>query len=574
MERKPYSGTERRSSVRPRPESASPSRSSVHSRSSNSYRSASRSAGASSDTRRASSDARRVSSDARRASSDSRRYASASASRAGASARPAVQREPQREPARRKPEFNLNRSTIIRFAILAAVLALLIYVGSAWITTAVNRGTFCTGVYVNNIHLTNYSLENGKAYIQSLIDAQMNTSYTLTGAGHSYTFSTSDLCTAEDTDSVLERAWNIGHVGSIFDCSRAIKQVKAAPLSFNVEIKKNEAAFDAFVDQICSDIYIAPVDAQVVVDLNAPRLTGQSSIGREVDREALCEQLERLLKTGDAPLELPVVELQPTITSGQASSALDLIVEFSTDVSFRGYNSRYNVRKALSYFNGLCVHPDETIDFNEVVGERTENNGWMEATEYAANDTAKGYGGGVCQASSTLYNAVIRALGYESIIRRDAHSMTVTYLDPSLDAAVTNTNRDFIFKNVSENPIYIYTEVTKKEATVRIFGVRPEYRYDLESVLLKKDKKAARKGYIYDTEGTYCFYVTDMPVLYKEGIPACSSQSWIIAYDWETGSEVWRKQLANDHYESGTDIYWVGIHNPDGSIIQQAGVTE
>lgn len=516
---------------------------------------------------------RRPESASRRASS----YSSSASSRAGSRrpqqrpvyGRPPVNHRPQRRPARRKSKlrFEFNRTNLILIACLAVVLAIVIFIGSAWITTAVNRSTFCSGVYIDNVDMTNYTRENGERVIRSMLEDRLNASYTLSGAGFNYTFTPSDFCTGSDVDVILERAWNIGHVGSIFDCSNSIRQLREQPVYLEIAVQRDEDAENAFIDKIYNDVYIAPQDAQVVVDLTAPQLTGQSEPGREVDRETLRGQIDALLVSGETSFTLPIIELSPTLSSEQAASAMDPIVEFSTDVSFRTYNSRYNVRKALSCFNGFCVHPGETVSFNEIVGERSENNGWMEATEYAANNSVKGFGGGVCQASSTLYNAVIRALGYESIITRNPHSMTVTYLDPGLDAAVTNTNKNFIFQNPTDTPIYIFTEVTRENATVRIYGKRPPNRYDLVSVIIRQDRKAEHKGYVYDTEGKHCFFVTDTPVLYKEGHPACDCQSWLIAYDWDTGEEQWRKQVGNDSYDSGTDIYWVGVHAPDGTAL-------
>ena len=222
--------------------------------------------------------------------------------------------------------------------------------------------------------------------------------------------------------------------------------------------------------------------------------------------------------------------------------------------------------KALGYFDGFAVHPGDTVDFNAIVGPRTKERGWQLAPEYAGNTSQDGYGGGVCQASSTLYGAVL--LAGMDIIERSNHSMTVSYVEPSLDAAVIDTGyKNFVFRNNTEHTIYIYTSVNKEYATVTIYGNRPAYRYQLYSEIVSQDSACQYTSYIPDTEGKHCYYTTET-ALHTQGHPACSSKGWLIAYDWDTGEEVSRKQLSYDVYESGTDIYWRGIHDPaTGAVV-------
>ena len=115
--------------------------------------------------------------------------------------------------------------------------------------------------------------------------------------------------------------------------------------------------------------------------------------------------------------------------------------------------------------------------------------GYEKATEYAGNGTQQNWGGGVCQASTTLYNALLLA-GME-IIERSPHSMTVTYVQPSLDAAVVDGGKDLVFRNDTDSAIYIYTSVTKEWATLTIYGNKPEYRYELMSKIVRQDEDEA-----------------------------------------------------------------------------------
>lgn len=475
----------------------------------------------------------------------------------------------RRPPARRRVKRRIKPQF---FVICGIILFLLYYVLSAWFTTIANNSTYCDNITVNGIPITSFNRESGIEYFENLFNQQLNQTYTLTHEGKTWSFTPSDFDANLDIGTIMDRAWNLGHVGNIFERKSAIDSLKKNPINFTVQMSYDEDAIASYVDRIYDDIYIAPVNAVVTVAVDQPYITGESSKGLEIDRDVTAGMIKTLISEGTGSTVLPVLVIEPEISSDRAAQTLDIIVEYSTDVSFRGYNSRYNVRKGLSYFNGMCVAPGEIIDFNAVVGDRTEARGWASAKEYAGRNTSKGFGGGICQASTTLYGAILKA-GMD-IMNRSAHSMTVTYVDPSLDAAVyyggtdnDGYSKNLVFQNNTPNAIYIYTEVTKETATVTIYGKRPEYRYELYSNILSRDVAAVRTDYVYDVKGEHVYYANDPPVLYKEGIPACSSEGWIIAYDWDTGEEVSRKQLSNDKYDSGTDIYWVGIHNEDGSVI-------
>jgi len=470
---------------------------------------------------------------------------------------------PRRAPAPRRRRKKDPLSVIIPAIILLLVLVLGVWLGSAWLTSTLNKSTYCDNVFINGIEVSAHSKEEGAQYVRDQIAAQLSTPYTLTWADQSWTISAADFDATINTDPLMERAWNIGHVGNFLDRAKSIRSLKDYPIQMEASLQYNESKIDALVDTIYDAVYLAPVDATVLVDLDQPFVTGESARGQELDRETARAQIISLIETGEGSRVLPVITLEPQLTTEAAMNTLEVIVQYSTDTSARGYNSRFNIRKGLSPFNGMEVKPGETVDFNEVVGPRTEARGWQKGTEYVGDGTTQeDFGGGICQASTTLYGAVLKA--GMTILSRSPHSLTVSYVEPSLDAAVTNTSsKNLVFRNDTDSSIYIYTEVTKENATVTIRGKRPPYRYELYSNVVSQDTTAVRVSYIDDTEGRYCYFKTDPPVLYKKGRAACKSDGYLIAYDWETGQEISSTWLSHDEYGSGTDIYWKGVHSAD-----------
>ena len=448
---------------------------------------------------------------------------------------------------------------------LVCLIVAAVYFGKIYFTVAADRDTFCANISVNGILLDDFTLEEGVQAVHDALDTRINTLYTLTAGDQSWTFSPANFNASIDADSYIQRAWNIGHVGSLFDRKKDIESLKQSSVEFNAELQYDAELIVAFLQPIYDALYVEPVNATVVVASDKPYLSGESRLGQQLDLEAAKALIVQLVETGSGDTALPLLPIEPSISSDTAKGGFNVIVEYATDTSFRGSASRSNVSKALGYFNGFTVHPGDTVDFNAIVGPRTEARGWQLAPEYAGNTSQNGYGGGVCQASSTLYGAVL--LAGMDIIERSNHSMTVSYVEPSLDAAVTDTGyKNFVFRNNSEHTIYIYTSVTKEYATVTIYGNRPAYRYQLYSNVISKDSSCKYVSYKPDVDGKYCYYTTETK-LRTQGHPACISEGWLIAYDWDSGLEVSRKQLSYDSYGSGTDIYWRGIHDPATGLV-------
>ena len=453
----------------------------------------------------------------------------------------------------------------LRLVLCVAVLALAVFAGVKLIGGRIDHAErFVDNVYVNGVNLSGYTREEGYALLTELKESAMNATYQLVYGDRSFDFRPADFNVQYSFDSEFERAWNLGHVGDKATRRQIVESLKSVPAEFNSEMTYDEKALDAYIDGLAEALDRDPVNAEVTLTEQKPMITRASENGLRLNRETTRENLETLIKTGEADTRLPVEEVLPSIASDDME--MKIVAKVSTDVTFRGYNSRTNVRTALNHFNCFTVYPGDTVDFNAVVGPRTEALGFLQAPEYAGNDLTQGIGGGVCQASTTLYDAAVMA--NMTIIERHNHSMTVSYVKPSQDAAVEYGSKNFVFRNDTEYTYYIYTNVDKEWATVTIYGTRPTYHYELESSVVS-ESKSDRNRYEDDTSGKYAYYVTDTK-LKTEGHGSCRSEGWIVAYDWDTKQEVSREQVSYDVYTAGYNVYWRGIHNPDGTTVAPA----
>ncbi len=471
-----------------------------------------------------------------------------------------VRRPPAQPPHRREPSglSKLFGNPLFAVALIAAIVVLFVLVRRGGGT---GDRYYCEGVYINDVDMSVYTREEGesllKEYAQSLTDRQ----YTLTYEGRAWSFTPTQVGAKINADTVLEKAWNLGHTGSSSTRSNTMLSLRYSPQKLYTEYTYSEEKLDAFIADIAAEIYVAPVDADVVITATKPVLISDSQDGRELDSEKLKQTLvNAMMYGGNETIPLPVDVKHAAVSSSNAEDGLQLIVTYSTDLTTSSSLRCGNVRLALNNFNGFAVKPGETVSFNEVVGPRTELKGYTSTTVYYGASVTTGVGGGVCQASSTLYPPLLKA--GMTIVERHNHSMVVAYCEASMDAAVSeDAADDFVFCNDTDYTIYIYTSVTREAATVMIYGRRPEYRIELVSTILQNDIKNTAVTYEKDESGTYAYY-TDEYKLKKEGKLGRRSKLERVLYDWNTGEEIKRELVSEDYYSGERDTYWVGVHEP------------
>ena len=487
--------------------------------------------------------------------------------------RPPVQRRNAPQPARRRPPQKVQKKrTGIKDALSNPLIAILLVVaivaGYVVIRRArtIDNDYYLPGVYVNGVDMSSFKKEQGENMLNKWADGILNAEYRLTYGEKSWTVTPKDFGASINTADVLQKAWFFGHTGSASDRENMMMSLKYSPQELWTTFTYDESALQDFTGRIAQEVDVPPQDADILLDADKPVILSQSKDGLALDTDALLATLDRAMKEGTSKeIPLPVEPKPAAISSGDAEEGLQLIVSYQTSLEGSSSARRANIRTALNNFNAFEVKVGEAVSFNEVVGARTALRGYKEATVYYGATITEGVGGGICQASSTLYAAVLQA-GMD-IIERHAHTMVVAYCKASMDAAVSeDAQDDFVFVNNTDYNIYIYTDVTRDYAIVNIYGRKPDYRIELYSTILQNNIKNTSIVTVPDETGVYAYYV-DEYTLKKEGKLGRRSMLERIYYDWNTGLEVKREELSTDYYDGERDIYWVGVH-PIGTAEQ------
>ena len=196
--------------------------------------------------------------------------------------------------------------------------------------------------------------------------------------------------------------------------------------------------------------------------------------------------------------EIPLIITKPTKTVKEIGTEAfpDLLAKFSTNYVASNVNRTTNLRLAAQKINGTVLLPNQEFSYNKVVGERTIANGYKEAAVYSNGEVVNGLGGGICQISSTLYDAVVMA--NLKVTERRNHQFVTSYLPAGKDATVVWGSQDFKFINTRSYPIRIEATVNGGVATISIWGVKEEVEYDITIETKKTATISYTTQYIQD----------------------------------------------------------------------------
>ena len=232
------------------------------------------------------------------------------------------------------------------------------------------------------------------------------------------------------------------------------------------------------VEKIRNEIYKEPQDAYVSKNSE----TNKTEIHTEVDGIDFAISLEEAKKIVSEDKEeytipLKITKPEKTLDDLGEEAFADKLATFSTRYDPTNKNRSNNITISTNKIDGTIIMPGETFSYNQTVGERTIAEGYKEAGAYAGGRVVQDVGGGICQTSSTLYNAAL--LANLEIVDRSNHQFLTSYVDPGRDATVAWGSIDFKFKNTRTYPIKIKATAENGVCTMSIYGIKEDKEYEV-----------------------------------------------------------------------------------------------
>lgn len=341
---------------------------------------------------------------------------------------------------------------------------------------------------------------------------------------------------------------------------KILENVSGVESKVRIEVDTNlQKANRIDFEQMYNDIYVEKKDASYTQKDDGSVEYVEEIIGISFDKNAA--ETEYLNLKDDETMKIDIVKDVPSITTANLENVLfgDVLATYKTTYNASNKDRSTNLEIAAKNINGTILLPGEEFSYNKVVGERTYANGFKDAHVFSGGKVVDGLGGGICQISSTLYNAVLMA--NLEVTERKNHMMYPEYVKPSLDATVVWGSIDFRFKNNRETPIKIVATVKNGIATTTIYGKKLENEpiVEIESVI--------EKTIPYTTVTEYDNTMEEgKSIVTQDPVNGYVSKAYKIIKD-QSGKEISRTLISSDTYRQTSKIITVGTKKVENTVV-------
>lgn len=386
------------------------------------------------------------------------------------------------------------------------------------------------GVKISSFDVSHMTKEEAFEYIKIKKENTKKETMKLVYGDMEYNISLSDIGLEFKYNKAIQEAYQIGREGNVFERLSEIIKTKKYGKEIELESSYSREMISYIVEKIAKDIDIEAKNAEFhFYDGNIE--ISDEIVGRKVDKEKLFNKIEENIFNLNE-INIPVEDIIPKVSKDLLSQINGVIGEFSTSFQGSSLNRIENIKLSANAIKGTMLMPGESISFNETTGPREEKFGYKEASVIMNGEYTSGIGGGVCQTSTTLYNALL--LADVTILERNPHSIPPSYVEPGTDAAVAYGYKDLKFRNDFDYPIYIdskvignriyfyiYGDVSNKNYTVKIEPeivevVYPKEEFIVDEKLSPGSKVLVQKGRNGYKVNTYKYIIIDGKIIHKE----------------------------------------------------------
>ena len=328
------------------------------------------------------------------------------------------------------------------------------------------------GVYAEEVDLSGLTKEEAKEAINAYISGKAEEKITLTIGDEELNVSRESLGVSWNNEEVVDEALALGKSGNLIKRYKALKDLQFDNKVYDLRYTADTELIQTVVTEKCTkynqkavNVGLKKTDSGfVVVDGKQGVVVDESGAVKTI-----LAFIEGDYSEENTTVAVPTMISEPIGSAEELAKVKDKLGTFKTSFRTSDSDRSKNVRTGVAHIDGTVLYPGETFSTYEYVNPFTEENGYAMAGSYLNGKVVDSLGGGICQVSSTLYNAVL--LSELEIVERSPHSMMVTYVQASADAAIAGTYKDFKFKNNTNAPVYIEGYTTDdKQVVFNIYG--------------------------------------------------------------------------------------------------------
>lgn len=420
----------------------------------------------------------------------------------------------------------------------------------------VHRDTIYNGVTIENIDMGGLSIAEARQRIQTHFDENVSTKTIQLKYGDKvWALPAQEIGYALNYIKAANEAYNVGREGRYFERFNKIislykqpENILLIPSYEHVKVEKTLLDIKKSIDKPATNAKIIRQGGKFYI---TPEITGQM-MDLEKTNQLIAEAIHSHKYDREVVIQLPVEIQSPKITSESLGYINDLLGTYTTQFNGSNKNRSQNITLASQSINGTVLMPSDIFSFNDIVGPRSRQRGYLDAPVIFKGELVEGLGGGVCQVSSTIYNTAL--LSNLKIVERVNHSIPSTYVPRGLDATVSYGVLDFKFQNTSSQPIYIESVVHNNQLSIKIYGMKTDNR--VVKIITQEDEVVKRT---IETKSDSNL-LQGMQRVEQEGRDGYRVSTYKIIY--ENGAEVERSTLTKDYYRPQKQVVVKGTKKP------------
>lgn len=448
----------------------------------------------------------------------------------------------------------------------SSVLILVMTLMLGMTVQAESKDTIKTGVYAESVDLSGKTEAEATAAIEAYVEQLKQVEITLLAADNNEVVTTAgEMGIVWENTDVVEEALELGTHGNIIERYKMLKDLEhenyILPLEFSFDVQAindilSQKAMQYDQKAINTSLKRVNNEFQVVEGQTGYMLDVESSI--DLIYNYLTQEWDR--QPCSIPLDIVVDE--PDGSAEELSVVKDVLGSFTTSYTTSNGARSANVENGCRLIDGITLYPGEEFSTYDAVSPFSVDNGYYMAGSYMNGKVVDSLGGGICQVSTTLYNAVLNA--ELEVTERHSHSMIVSYVDPSADAAIAESaGKDFTFVNNTDYPIYIEGYTNNKNITFNIYGKEtraPGRQVRYESKVLEVINPSTDQIYVDAAQPLGYVVVESAHVGYK-------AQLWKVVT--ENGVEVSREQVNSSSYKMTPRSATIGTATADSTAYEE-----
>lgn len=340
------------------------------------------------------------------------------------------------------------------------------------------EGKIHKNIYVRDIDISNLTREEAKNKINKIIES--NNSFILNLSENKYVFLKEDIDVDYNVDDLIETAYGIGRNEGIISNIKTIGNLRLGKkIILDYRITYDEKKLNKYLMELNKKIYKKPKNATIRIN-NGQIIITKEKNGYKLNKDKLKNTLVEKIVNMDCSEEIiPIITIKPVYLYEDLSKIDTVLGRFETYFNSQNYNRSTNIKLAASATTNILLNQGEVFSFNSNIQNSNISKYLKEAPVIINGKSEKGRGGGMCQVSSTIYNAALYS--GMSIISVRNHSIPSPYIEKGRDATVSGGIIDLKFKNNYKTPIYIYNQVMGNKIVCTIYGNKRD-KQDIEII--------------------------------------------------------------------------------------------